>query len=836
VAEALGGSLACHGVKTGLKAVLREDSIFVVTDGEPGYDRVRLNISALRRRAQQQPAGAAAAASGFAATAAGCSQPAVAAAGAVRVSSLLQHIRSRRWHASDKQLDVARRALAEHIVWQANADRTTANGDARAYTVLAAIAGAFAAVHAPCHVRVVCPAASRVEASTHAQRCLRRIQCTARLHTGIVMTGAVRAAFGHHVQRSWAKTADAMQGEGLLSTFMSGPSAMSVRLHIQQLLREVAQAPAPTAAAPSGDVSAMLDELADDISGMWPGGSSSRAGPSAGAPAPTAAASARPPPQQLPDLSVLPLPDGLRPLVGLTAAACADARVLVVPEAELDSASARLEQQPPELGMLLQHLSDAKVAALDLESAQLLSPAQAQQLLRAATQGSTTSLRDDACFDQLALLQLCVPAAGAYKPWVYAIEVPQQQEAAAALMRHLQPLLQDAAVVKVMHDARQDSVILQRQFGITLRGVLDTQLLAGVVGLAAALPGAPPPAAAAAAAAAATAAPQGDSAWGAASGSGNGGSSGSYLGRLGLSKLYAAYGCPHPHKDAMRSAFDADPRCDMRVRVGPAACLQALHQPRARVVGRGVQRVLLCRIHTLQPPPCYRHWFQRPLPASALRYAADDVRYLLLVAQQLLQHLPAALMRAADLQMALAQEGAAALQLRLSQVPGYAPLLQAAGVAAAAASASGAGDGAVRRCALTSLQFELQLSAGAPGWLMPSYVVYLSDAQQVASGSAAGDAAAAAGEAGGTAACLLAGVSGSQAVLETARSCGSGSGVTGVAEDVAALQAGSAAAAAAAAGAAGDEDEAVLSMMQLLPDRWGRSVLFFLSTCKVCLL
>ncbi|WIA41853.1 hypothetical protein OEZ86_009179 [Tetradesmus obliquus] len=64
--------------------------------------------------------------------------------------------------------------------------------------------------------------------------------------------------------------------------------------------------------------------------------------------------------------------------------------------------------------------------------------------------------------------------------------VPQQRAAAQQVVAKLQPLLEDEGIVKVVHDGRQDAEILHRDFGVTVKGSLDTQLLAGLAGLGAA--------------------------------------------------------------------------------------------------------------------------------------------------------------------------------------------------------------------------------------------------------------------------------------------------------------------------------------------------------------
>lgn len=202
--------------------------------------------------------------------------------------------------------------------------------------------------------------------------------------------------------------------------------------------------------------------------------------------------------------------------------------------------------------------------ALDLEFAQ---PAAASVGVAA---GAGAHGRPNACWDQLALMQCAVPAVGSFDAWIYVLEVPEEQQPASSLMRHLAPLLQDAGVIKVMHNARQDGVVLQRQFGICLRGVLDTQLLAGCSALAGSL-----------------AAPQGAQQQpedeGKEGGSSRQAAAPPFLGRLGLGRLYAAYGLPHPGKDIMQQAFEANPRCGLsRVVEGLAVGWLAGFQHRAR--------------------------------------------------------------------------------------------------------------------------------------------------------------------------------------------------------------------------------------------------------------
>jgi hypothetical protein len=287
-------------------------------------------------------------------------------------------------------------------------------------------------------------------------------------------------------------------------------------------------------------------------------------------------------------LAVMPLPEGLcslQALNSLTAVECATAGITIV-----------AEQQPEgQLQQVLMHLKVAKLCALDLEFAQPDAPAvtNSSSSSRGDKAGGRAASRG-AHLDRLALLQLFVPstaaaaATSASSTWqqqqqqwpaaVYLFQVPEEQQAAAALLTQLQPVLEDAAVSKVMHDARWDSCVLQAQFGISLAGVLDTQLLAGLTNLAAGSAGTAGASSGgssssssstvagltnlAAGSAGAAAAVAGSTAGASSSNSSSSGVGNwdGYLGRVGLGKLYGACGLPHPTKGSMAQAFDANPR------------------------------------------------------------------------------------------------------------------------------------------------------------------------------------------------------------------------------------------------------------------------------------
>ncbi len=125
-----------------------------------------------------------------------------------------------------------------------------------------------------------------------------------------------------------------------------------------------------------------------------------------------------------------------------------------------------------------------------------------------------------------------------------------------------------------------------------------------------------------------------------------------------------------------------------------------------------------------------------------MQYAADDVRYLLPLAHRLLQQLPAALLRLGDLQLLLAQQGQAALQLQQKLLPGYAPFMSSSrkssskadesssALAAAATAAETGVTGAavsVDQQGLLQLLFELQLQQLPGGWYKPKFSVYMNE-------------------------------------------------------------------------------------------------------------
>lgn len=210
-----------------------------------------------------------------------------------------------------------------------------------------------------------------------------------------------------------------------------------------------------------------------------------------------------------------------------------------------------------------------------------------------------------------------------------------------------------------------------------------------------------------------------------------------------------------------------------------------------------------------------RLWFKRPLAPEALQYAADDVRYLLPVAHSLLQTLPGALMQLSNINILLGQPKASgALQLHSALLPGYGPLLkrsqQGAGngnYSSAAAAAAAAAVSGQELSGMTGICFELQLDGSVPGWLIPSYQVYMNEQLQQEEGSRAlPEAGVAAGSCGSSSA---------------APSSSAATPAAGALQADAPAVGGSAACEQQYSGgdnAAAQVDEAVESMMQLLPE------------------
>jgi hypothetical protein len=200
--------------------------------------------------------------------------------------------------------------------------------------------------------------------------------------------------------------------------------------------------------------------------------------------------------------AILPLPDRFQRLSNISASECAQAAVTIVTDQQEE------EQQAAQLNDVLQHLQAAGVCALDLEfssddagsssssSASSCSSADDEEGVFSESYSAAAGdyMQSDSrllgsvklppvhhhhqllyAFTNrtVALLQLMVPAAAAAaadggssdnNAWpaaVYLIEVPQQQAVAQRLLSQLQPLLEDEAVVKIVHDARQVRVVGQ---------------------------------------------------------------------------------------------------------------------------------------------------------------------------------------------------------------------------------------------------------------------------------------------------------------------------------------------------------------------------------------
>lgn len=121
-------------------------------------------------------------------------------------------------------------------------------------------------------------------------------------------------------------------------------------------------------------------------------------------------------------------------------------------------------------------------------------------------------------------------------------------------------------------------------------------------------------------------------------------------------------------------------------------------------------------------------------------YAADDVRYLLPLAKDLLQLIPRSVVALSDLQMMLAQHGSDALRFDRSLLPGYTPLLLPVGAAGQDPSLQvgrfrhadidlrhSLSAGSHEAVLGTSFELKLQQIAAAGGLYQTQYVVALNE-------------------------------------------------------------------------------------------------------------
>jgi hypothetical protein len=177
---------------------------------------------------------------------------------------------------------------------------------------------------------------------------------------------------------------------------------------------------------------------------------------------------------------VMPLPQQLQLLASATAAECAAAGIVIITYRQKEAA--QVEQQ---LSHMLQHVAAVGFAALDCEfghddgsssssSSSTCSSdddddpeavaVQEQQSsmhcsgqLPAAHNGGQQHLHNSSWW-QLALVQLMVPAVttadGSWPATVYLVRVPQQQNAAQQVLTQLKAMLEDADVLKIVHDGR----------------------------------------------------------------------------------------------------------------------------------------------------------------------------------------------------------------------------------------------------------------------------------------------------------------------------------------------------------------------------------------------
>jgi hypothetical protein len=180
----------------------------------------------------------------------------------------------------------------------------------------------------------------------------------------------------------------------------------------------------------------------------------------------------------------MPLPEQLQPLLNISAADCAAAEVVIISDQQ------EQQQHAKELSAVAQHLSAARLAALDVEyswestadsstvssTASSIDEEDEEQLTGDSAAAGSQSPADISsvdmpaehnCFQQqlnasflkVALLSLMVPAAetssSSWPAAIYLIQVPQQPAAAQQVFSLLLPQLEDEAIVKVVHDARQ---------------------------------------------------------------------------------------------------------------------------------------------------------------------------------------------------------------------------------------------------------------------------------------------------------------------------------------------------------------------------------------------
>jgi hypothetical protein len=188
------------------------------------------------------------------------------------------------------------------------------------------------------------------------------------------------------------------------------------------------------------------------------------------------------------------------------------------------------------------------------------------------------------------MLQVFAPAVAldggyGYPSTIYLLPLPGDGPLAGAITEELRPILTNPQVVKVMHAPGGAAAALQQQFGVQLRGVLDTRLLLRATG----------PSVVEAAAA--------------------------VLGPAnGMPGLQAAVAPPVAALAAM-SVYD----------MYQALGYHAVEGPQGAAASSGADMVAAPELQ------------QRPLPAQLLVDAAERVRYLLPAVNRLLHQLPASL-------------------------------------------------------------------------------------------------------------------------------------------------------------------------------------------------
>jgi hypothetical protein len=266
------------------------------------------------------------------------------------------------------------------------------------------------------------------------------------IHAGPVVRAALKAR-GHDLTEISAAdvlkmpVAAAVNTSELFSTFFTTASSNSLQLDLHALLAEIEHG-----VTSSSNVS---QQEASNAEATQP--------PAAAVKMPAAAVE-------------MPVPEQLQPLLNVSAADSAAAEVRIISDQQEE------QQHAKELSDVAQHLSAARVTALDVEYSW-------ETTVDSSTDSSTDSSLDEDYDAQLtyevdmpaehhrfqqqsrasplrvALLSLMVPAveteSNAWPAAIYLIQVQQQAAAAQQVFSQLLPQLEDEGIIKVAHDARQ---------------------------------------------------------------------------------------------------------------------------------------------------------------------------------------------------------------------------------------------------------------------------------------------------------------------------------------------------------------------------------------------